>query len=79
MTLSNADTIALAEPDPLAGRRLVMGLPVGTRVRRNGSGREGTVMCYEPRYSCGRFPVRQDSGLWEVCNTSDVIVIAAPT
>jgi hypothetical protein len=35
-------------------------------------------MPYEPEYSRGRFPVRLDSGIWQTCHASDVIVLALP-
>lgn len=55
------------------------GLPAGTRVQmRSRAQQRGTVMPYEPEYSHGRFPVRLDSGIWQTCHASDVIVLAPP-
>ncbi|MGH4001275.1 MAG: hypothetical protein ACRDTJ_27890, partial [Pseudonocardiaceae bacterium] len=51
------------------------GLPIGTRVRRGD--REGTVMPHEPEFSRGRFPVRFDDAIWEVCNRNDVGILDA--
>lgn len=55
-----------------------LGLPIGTRVRKRGTGRVGTVMHHEPQYSQGRFPVRFDDGIWEVHTAADVTVLAPP-
>ncbi|MGH3973502.1 MAG: hypothetical protein ACRDS9_09265, partial [Pseudonocardiaceae bacterium] len=56
------------ESDPAGSTRPtvheVRGLPIGTRVRKHGTGRVGTVMDHEPQYSQGRFPVRFDDGIW---------------
>lgn len=53
----------------------VRGLRAGTWVRRRGSRALGTVQPCELEFSAGRFPVRYDTGLWEVCDRSDVEVI----
>lgn len=65
--------------EPPRGHGASAGLPIGTRVQRRGTGRRtrtGVVMHYEPEHSRGTFPVRWDSGIWEKCDASDVIVLA---
>ncbi len=58
------------------------GLPAGTRVQlRDGNQWTGTVISYHPEYSIGRlglFSVRLDNGIWQICDTRDVIVLAPP-
>lgn len=63
---------------PMAHQVRDLGLPIGTRVRGQDTGRAGTVMNHEPQYSQGRFPVRFDDGIWEVHNAADVTVLAPP-
>ena len=53
-----------------------VGLPIGTRVRKLGSRRFGTVMPHQPEYSRGSFPVRFDDQFWEVLVVSYVAVVA---
>ncbi len=53
-----------------------VGLPIGTRVRKLGSRRFGTVMPHQPEYSRGSFPVRFDDQIWEVLDVSYVTAVA---
>ena len=56
------------------------GLPIGTRVQKGTGARArlGVVMHYEPEHTRGCFPVRFDDWIWEICDASDVTVIAPP-
>ncbi len=62
------------------GTAATPGLPAGTRIQlRGGAQRTGTVITYHPECSLGRlglFSVRLDNGIWQVCDASDVIVVA---
>jgi hypothetical protein len=63
-----------------AGPVATRGLPVGTRVQlRDGAQLKGTVMSYQSECSpdlLGLFPVRLDNAIWQICDASDVIVLA---
>ena len=58
------------------------GLAVGTRVRRESERLAGTVMsCPEPGWSfgvLGLVSVRLDNGIWQICQTRDLIVLTRP-
>lgn len=64
-----ADELAAASVDR------TVELPVGTKVRKLGSRRFGTVMPHQPEFSRGSFPVRFDDGIWEVLDVSYVAVV----
>jgi hypothetical protein len=55
----------------------------GTRVQlRDGAKHKGTVMPYTATCSpclLGLFPVRLDNAIWQICDTSDVIMLTAPS
>lgn len=53
------------------------GLPAGTRVqlRHGAKALKGTAMPYAREYSHGLFPVRLDNCIWQICHTSDLIVL----
>lgn len=63
-----------------AGGGATRGLPVGTRVQLRDEARlKGTVISYHPEYSMGSlglFSVRLDNAIWQICDASDVIVLA---
>lgn len=64
-----ADELAAASVDR------AVELPVGTKVRKLGSRRFGTVMPHQPEFSRGSFPVRFADGVWEVLDVSYVTVV----
>ncbi len=54
-----------------------VGLPIGTRVRKLGGNRVGTVMYHQPEFAHGSFPVRfDDNQVWEVLDRAYVVPIA---
>jgi hypothetical protein len=63
-----------------AGGGATRSLSVGTRVQLRDRARlKGTVISYHPEYSMGSlglFSVRLDNAIWQICDASDVIVLA---
>jgi hypothetical protein len=55
----------------------------GTRVQLiDGAKHKGTVMPYTASCSpclLGLFPVRLDNAIWQICGTSDVIILTPPS